>query len=73
MSCTIRYLDNDALYFRLDISPIIESLEVQPGMILDINTDGKVVCIEILKKKGMTRKDEELCSRLTLNFGDYLV
>lgn len=40
--------ENDALYFRLDESSIIESEEVQPGVILDFNADGKVVGIEIL-------------------------
>ncbi len=41
--------ENDALYFRLDESPIAESEEVQPGVILDFNAVGKVVGIEILK------------------------
>ena len=40
--------ENDALYFRLDESPIIESEEVQPGVVLDFNDKGKVVGIEIL-------------------------
>lgn len=40
--------ENDALYFRLDESSILESEEVQPGVILDFNKDGKVVGIEIL-------------------------
>jgi len=40
--------EDDALYFRLDESSIIESEEVQPGVILDFNTDDKVVGIEIL-------------------------
>lgn len=40
--------ESDALYFRLDESSIVESEEVQPGVILDFNTDGKVVGIEIL-------------------------
>lgn len=40
--------ENDALYFRLDESSIVESEEVQPGVILDFNKDGKVVGIEIL-------------------------
>jgi len=39
---------NDALYFRLDDSSIVESEQVQPGVILDYNKDGKVVGIEIL-------------------------
>ncbi len=40
--------ENDALYFRLDETSIIESEEVQPGIILDFNKEGKVVGIEIL-------------------------
>lgn len=39
---------NDALYFRLDESSIVESEEVQPGVILDFNAEGKVVGIEML-------------------------
>ncbi len=41
--------ETDALYFRLDESQIIESEEVQPGVILDFNSDGKVVGVEILQ------------------------
>lgn len=40
--------ENDALYFRLDESSIVESEEVQPGLILDFNAEGNVVGIEIL-------------------------
>lgn len=40
--------ENDALYFRLDESNIAESEEVQPGVILDFNSDGKVVGVEML-------------------------
>jgi len=40
--------ENNALYFRLDESAIIESEEVQPGVILDFNADNQVVGIEIL-------------------------
>ena len=40
--------ENDALYFRLDDSSIVESEEVQPGVVLDFNAEGKVVGIEIL-------------------------
>jgi uncharacterized protein YuzE len=40
--------ESDALYFRLDGSEIIESEEVEPGVILDFNADGNVVGIEIL-------------------------
>lgn len=39
---------NDALYFRLDESEIIESEEVQPGVILDYDANGNVIGIEML-------------------------
>ena len=40
--------ENNALYFRLDESAIVESEEVQPGVILDFNAEGQVVGIELL-------------------------
>lgn len=40
--------ETDALYFRLDESAVVESEEVQPGVILDFNAAGQVVGIEIL-------------------------
>ena len=40
--------DSDALYFRLDEAAIIESEEVQPGVIPDFNDEGHVVGVEIL-------------------------
>ncbi|HLF04138.1 MAG TPA: DUF2283 domain-containing protein [Dehalococcoidia bacterium] len=40
--------ESDALYFRLDESAVVESEEVQPGVILDFNAEGQVVGIEIL-------------------------
>lgn len=39
---------NDALYFRLDESAIVDSEEIQPGVILDYDADGNVVGVEIL-------------------------
>jgi uncharacterized protein YuzE len=41
----------DALYLRLDDSKIIESEEVQPGIVLDFNESKQVVGIEILRVK----------------------
>ena len=38
----------DALYLRLDDSRIVESEEVQPGIVLDFNADKQVVGIEVL-------------------------
>jgi uncharacterized protein YuzE len=40
--------ENDTLYFRLDEASIVESEEVQPGIILDFNAEGKVVGFEML-------------------------
>jgi uncharacterized protein YuzE len=39
---------NDALYVRLDGTPIAESEAAQPGVILDFDALGRVVGIEIL-------------------------
>ncbi len=41
----------DALYLRLDDSKIIESEEVQPGIVLDFNKEKQVVGVEILRVK----------------------
>lgn len=40
--------ETDAIYFRLDDSKIIESEEIEKGIILDYNEFGKVVGFEIL-------------------------
>ena len=40
--------EEDALYLHLDESEVIESEEVQEGIILDYNAHGKVVGIEVL-------------------------
>lgn len=39
----------DALYLRLDESKIVDSQEVQPGVVLDFAENGEVVGIEILR------------------------
>ena len=41
----------DAVYLRLDDSKIVESEEVQPGIILDFNEQNHVVGVEILRVK----------------------
>ena len=38
----------DALYLRLDESPIVESEEVAPGIVFDYNEAEQVVGIEML-------------------------
>jgi len=39
-----------ALYLRLDDSPIAESEEVSPGVVLDYNEQNQVVGIEMLNR-----------------------
>ena len=40
--------DDDALYIRLDsTAPVIESEEVEPGLVLDFDAGGRVVAIEV--------------------------
>ena len=39
---------NDALYFRLGESKIVESEEVRPGVILDFDAEDRVVGVEFL-------------------------
>jgi uncharacterized protein YuzE len=43
--------ETDAMYFRLRDAKIIESEEVQLGVIFDFDEDGEIVVIEILDVK----------------------
>lgn len=47
----------DALYLRLDDSPIIESEEVSPDVVLDYNEANQVVGVEFL---GLSKRSPEL-------------
>ena len=40
--------EDDALYFELDDTEIVESEEVQAGVIMDFDSEGRLVGIEIL-------------------------
>jgi len=40
--------ESDGLYFRLDESPIVESEEVQPRVVLGFDAEGRVVGVEML-------------------------
>ncbi len=51
-------MKNDALYFRLDDSPIVESEEVQPGVILDFNEGGTVVGIEMMNLSSRMKPEQ---------------
>ena len=46
----------DALYLRLDDSPIIESEEVSPGIVLDFNAQNQVVGVEMLYLSTLSRR-----------------
>ncbi len=50
--------ENDALYLRLDESLIVESEEVQPGVILDFDANGRVVGIEMLNLSLRTETEK---------------
>lgn len=45
---------NDALYLRLDESAIVESQEVESGIILDFDGEGRLVGIEVLSLSTRT-------------------
>jgi uncharacterized protein YuzE len=49
---------NDTLYFRLDESSIVESEEVQPGVILDFDKDNRVIGVEILSISTRTPPEQ---------------
>jgi uncharacterized protein YuzE len=40
--------ESDALYFRIDDSKIVESEEVEKGVILDFNDNGQILVKELL-------------------------
>ncbi len=50
--------DNDALYFRIDEASIVESEEVQPGVILDFNAEGTVVGVELLNLSKRAKAEQ---------------
>ncbi|MBW2095432.1 MAG: DUF2283 domain-containing protein [Deltaproteobacteria bacterium] len=50
--------NNDALYFRLDESRIVESEEIQPGVILDYDENDKVVGVEFLAISSRASESE---------------
>jgi uncharacterized protein YuzE len=51
--------DDDALYFRLDeAAAIVDSEEVEPGIVLDFDGQGRVVAIEILSVSTRVPSDQ---------------
>jgi uncharacterized protein YuzE len=49
--------ESDALYFRLDETAIVESEEVQPGVILDFDEQGQVVGVELLSVSARVKPE----------------
>jgi len=49
---------SDALYFRLDESRIVESEEVRPGVVLDYDSEDRVVGIEFLNISSRADAEE---------------
>ena len=47
----------DALYLRLDESPVVESEEAAPGVVLDYNEANDIVGIELL---GLSKRSSPL-------------
>ena len=50
--------ENDALYFRLDENRIIESEQVRPGVILDFDSQDRVVGVEFLNISSRATPEE---------------
>ena len=50
--------ESDALYFRLDETRIVESEEIRPGVILDFDSDGRVVGVEFLHVSSRVGPEE---------------
>jgi len=50
--------ESDALYFRLDENKVVESEEVQPGVILDFDENEMVVGVEFLNISARATKKE---------------
>jgi len=48
----------DALYIRLNETPIESSEEVRPGVVLDFDADGEVIGIEMLRISARMRPEE---------------
>ncbi len=52
--------ETDTLYLRLDESAIVESEEVQSGVILDFNAGNQVVGIEVLNISKRVEREKLL-------------
>jgi len=50
--------ETDTLYFRLDESRVVQSEEVQPGVVLDYDDADRVVGVEFLGVSARASKEE---------------
>lgn len=50
--------ENDALYFRLDDSKVVDSEEIRPGVILDYNTENQVIGLELLNISSRVSQED---------------
>ena len=58
--------ESDVLYVRIDESEIVESEEVEPGIILDFSADGRVVGIEVLGLSNRTKTKQKATLQLEM-------
>jgi uncharacterized protein YuzE len=54
----------DAMYIRLRAGDVAESEEVRPGVVLDFDTQGQVLGIEMLDVSKRTDNSRELAMEL---------
>ncbi len=59
----IVHKEDDALYLRLDDSHIVDSEEVEDGIILDYNQERQVVGIEVL---GVSQRSPDSLKQILL-------
>ena len=59
-------LESDALYFRIGEASIDSSDEVDDGIVVDYDSEGKVVGIEILRLKERFKLEELMDLKLEL-------
>jgi uncharacterized protein YuzE len=50
--------ESDTLYLRFDESKVVESEEVRPGVILDFDSQGRVVGVEFLQISSRATQEE---------------
>lgn len=54
----------DAMYIRLLAGTVVESDEVRPGVVFDLDADGRVLGIEMLDVSKRTDNPHELAMEL---------